>query len=191
MALAIAKRLDIDLSSAIATLEKDFSLPPSRSSVFEGIKHTTIIDSSYNNATLPPIMDMLELLNDVSGRRRKVAIIGDMRELGSMSKLNHEIVAKKIAETVDVAILIGPMMQAYAAPILAKKKFSFQSYVTFTEAKDHIVETLKERDLILVKASQNTLFLERVVEMLLASKKDVEKLCRRGYFWDEQRKKTP
>jgi len=190
-AIAVGLSLSIDIEQTISSLEKQFNLPPGRSSVFKGINNTTIIDSSYNNATLPPILDMLELLQHVAKKQRKVAIIGDMRELGSMSKLNHEIVAEKILETADMAILIGPLMKQYAAPILRNKKFNFQSYVTFTDAKEKILESIKENDLILVKSSQNTLYLERVVEMLLADKKDVDKLCRRGTFWDAQRRKTP
>ncbi|HSW88892.1 MAG TPA: Mur ligase family protein [Candidatus Saccharimonadales bacterium] len=188
---AICASLSIDIKDAIALLEKNFSLPPSRSSVFDGIKNTTIIDSSYNNATLPPIIDMLELLKTVGRKRRKIAIIGDMRELGTMSKLNHEAVTEKILRTVDLAIVIGPLMRKFVVPILKKHKFPYQSYNTFTEAKENILASIEKNDLILVKSSQNKLFLERVVEMLLADKKDVEKLCRRGYFWDEQRKKTP
>jgi hypothetical protein len=82
-------------------------------------------------------------------------------------------------------------MKQYAAPILRNKKFNFQSYVTFTDAKEKILESIKENDLILVKSSQNTLYLERVVEMLLEDKRDIEKLCRRGKFWDNQRNNTP
>lgn len=188
---AICVSLGIDTEHAIRLLEKKFSLPVGRCSVFDGIKDTTIIDSTYNNATLPPILDMLDLLSAVGKRKRKVAIIGDMRELGTMSKQHHEIVAEKISQTADVTILIGPMMRQYVAPILEKNKRDYQSYITFTLAKEHILKTIKKDDLILVKGSQNQLFLERVVEMLLADKKNVNKLCRRGYFWDQQRKKTP
>jgi uncharacterized phage protein gp47/JayE len=41
--------------------------------------------------------------------------------------------------------------------------------------------------LVLVKGSQNTLYLERVVELLLLDKRDREKLCRRGKYWDRVR----
>ncbi|HSW97715.1 MAG TPA: Mur ligase family protein [Candidatus Saccharimonadales bacterium] len=189
--IAICQIFDVDLPKVITLLEKNFSLPPGRSTVFKGIKQTMIIDSSYNNATLPPILDMLDLLKIVGGKRRRIAIIGDMRELGTMSKLSHEIVANKVLKTVDQVILIGPLMREYVAPILERNKFPYQSYQTFTQAKEKILGTIKSNDLILVKSSQNALFLERVVEMLLADKKDKDKLCRRGSFWDERRKQTP
>jgi len=46
---------------------------------------------------------------------------------------------------------------------------------------------LKAGDVVLLKASQNTLFFEIIVEMLLADKSDVEKLCRREPIWERKR----
>src|SRR5258706_7348513 len=166
-ALAISTNLNIPIESAISSIENNFSLPPGRLSVFRGIKDSTIIDSSYNNATLNPILDILDLMQKFGARRRKIAILGDMRELGSMSKINHEAVAKKIMSRIDQAILIGPLMQNYVAPILEKNKFPFYSFISFTLAQEKIIEVIKKDDIVLVKGSQNTLFLERVVEMLL------------------------
>ena len=186
LAIATCLKTGINISDAISFIEKNFSLPPGRMSVFEGIKNTTIIDSSYNNATLPPIIDLLEFLSESSGKKRKVAIIGDMRELGFMSEKLHKIVAEKIIKTVDFAILIGPLMQKYAAPIL-KGKIKYKSFLTFTEAKKELLNLIEKDDLILIKSSQNTLFLERAVEFLLKDKKNVKYLCRRGTIWDLKR----
>lgn len=190
-ALATGMVFDIPLPNAIESLERHFALPPGRLSVFTGIKNTTIIDSSYNNATLEPILGILDLMKKVSGRHRRVGIIGDMRELGSQSKKAHETLAEKLAESLNEVICIGPLLKNYAVPILKRKKVKFQSFDTFSQAKEAILQTIQEKDLILVKSSQNTLFLERAVEMLLADKNDVDKLCRRGGFWDQKRAETP
>ena len=190
VSFAIALEFEINTNDVLKILQSSITLPPGRMSMFKGIKNTTLIDSSYNNATLTPIMDILSFLKSTSNGKRKVAIIGDMRELGTMSKNMHEIVAKKIAETADLAILIGPMMGKFAAPILKKSKTDFASFENFTSSKDFILKNIKPNDTILVKSSQNKLFLERVVEMLLADKKDVGKLCRRGSFWDKKRQES-
>lgn len=189
-ALACALTQDVPLPSAIASLEKHFLLPPGRLSIFEGIKKTTIIDSSYNNATLDPILGILDLIKTTKGNRRTLAIIGDMRELGSQSRYAHEVLAQKLARCADEVILIGPLLKNYASEILKREKVPFQSFNTYTQAKSAILQTVREKDIILVKGSQNTLFLERVVEMLLSDKRDVEKLCRRGIYWDEKRAQT-
>lgn len=189
-ALAASSTKISDLNSAISSLEKNFSLPPGRMSVFKGIKDTVIVDSTYNNATLSPILDLLDFIYDIGKQRRRVGIIGDMRELGSMSKAMHEEVAEKILKTLDFVILIGPLSQNYIVPVLSKNKFTYKSFLNYSAAKKEILENIKPKDIILIKGSQNTLFLERAVELLLKEKKDVEKLCRRGDFWDKIRQKT-
>jgi UDP-N-acetylmuramoyl-tripeptide--D-alanyl-D-alanine ligase len=190
LAIGIAVSCNISVQDSISALEKDFSLPPGRMSFFKGVKDTILIDSSYNNATLTPILDLLGFVKEVGKQRRRVGIIGDMRELGTMSKALHEEVAKKILETLDLVILIGPLSQQYVLPLLKKNKFPSYSFLNFTSSKEAIIENVKPKDMVLIKGSQNTLFLERAVEMLLKNPQDKEKLCRRGDYWEAIRKKT-
>ncbi|MCL5970759.1 MAG: hypothetical protein M1450_04650, partial [Patescibacteria group bacterium] len=75
-------------------------------------------------------------------------------------------------------------------PVLKKSKFNYYSYPNFSSAKKDLLNIISENDLILVKSSQNTLFLERAVEMLLKNPKDSVRLCRRGEFWDKKREKS-
>jgi len=188
MAIAASTYFGFEIDESIKILEKNFFLPPGRITVFDGIKDTKIIDSSYNNATLAPIMDILDLLKKIAGKRRKVAVVGDMRELGVVSKDYHEKVAYKLIEVSDFTILIGPEMQNIAGPILKKNNHNFKSFKTFSDARETILNSIEKQDVILVKGSQNTLYLERVVEMLLKDKKDISNLCRRGKYWDKKRK---
>jgi UDP-N-acetylmuramyl pentapeptide synthase len=190
MSIAIANEHQISIEESMKILQNNFSLPPGRMSVFKGIKDTILIDSSYNNATLTPILDLLSFVKEIGKQRRRIGIIGDMRELGTMSRALHEEVSKKILETLDIAILIGPLSAEFIAPVLKKNKFTYYSFSNFTAAKKTIMELIKPKDMILVKGSQNTLFLERAVEMLLNNPKDVVKLCRRGEHWDRIREKT-
>ena len=189
-AIAVAKAGGIKIEDSITTLEQDFYVPPGRMSVFKGIKDIIIIDSSYNNATLTPVLDLLNFIKDIGKQRRRVGIIGDMRELGTMSRALHEEVARKMLETLDLAILVGPLSQQYMLPILKRKNFPVFSFLNFTSAKDTIIEQIKPKDVVLVKGSQNTLFLERAVQMLLKNFSDIDKLCRRGEYWDRVREKT-
>lgn len=190
MAIAVSANAGESVENALKNLEEGFALPAGRMSVFKGIKDTVIIDSSYNNATLAPILDLLSFVKEIGNQRRRIGVIGDMRELGSMSKALHEIVAKRVLETLDEVILIGPLSQQYIVPILKKNDFTYYSFQNFTSAKTTILETIKPKDIVLVKGSQNTLFLERVVELLLNNPKDSSKLCRRGEHWDKIREKT-
>lgn len=190
LAIAAASIKILDIDKCIKALEENFSLPAGRMTVFKGVKDTVLIDSSYNNATLTPILDLLDFIKDVGKARRRVGIIGDMRELGTMSRIVHEEVAKKILDTLDFVILIGPLSQKYVEPILKKEKFNVLSFANYTQVKERIYDLIQPKDMILIKGSQNTLYLERVVEMLLKDKSDAIKLCRRGEFWDKLRAKS-
>lgn len=190
LTLGAVHAMKIPIDEAINLLTQTFALPAGRVSFFKGINNSVLIDSTYNNATLPPILDILDFIHDIAGKRRKIAIIGDMRELGEEAEDMHREVAKRLLQTVDFAILIGPLSEKYIAPVLEKAKFSYEDFPDVTSSKKAILNLIQEGDVILVKGSQNTLFLERIVEMLLENKKDVEKLTRRGTFWDKKRSES-
>jgi len=189
-AIALAFSTGIGVKDSIERLENDFILPPGRFSVFDGLKKSKILDSSYNSS-LEACIGALELVNRIAGgSSRRVGVIGDMRELGTLSQIQHEMLAKEIVKNLDFAVIIGEYMNKYVKPIFDKEDFQFVSFDSFGKAKDFIKNIVKKDDIILVKASQNTLFLERAVEVLLLNKEDKKYLCRRGKYWDEIRRKT-
>ncbi len=190
LSIATAVSSGMSVNESISAIKNKFTLPPGRSSIFNGIKNTKIIDSSYNSS-LEPTVGMLKFLNNVAGDKRKVAILGDMREQGNQSKMLHESLAWEIVKNVDLAILIGPMMSEFVSPILEKNNKRFETFQSFSEAKEPILKEISEGDIILVKGSQNNLLLERVVEMLLKDKGDSAFLCRREKFWEKIRSATP
>lgn len=188
MAVAACSKF-ISTSEAIKTLQRNFFLPPGRFNLFNGIKNSVILDSSYNSSPVA-VGEALELLSEISEGIRRVAILGDMRELGFESREEHKKLGKIILENTDLAILIGPMNLNYTVPVLTKAGHKFYAFKNLSNAKKAILKLIEPRDLILVKGSQNTIYLERIVEMLLKDKKDKAKLPRRGKFWDEIRRVT-
>lgn len=185
--LCVALAMKIDIAKAIDLLEKNFKIPAGRSSLLKGLNGSYIIDSSYNSSP-QPAKDALKLLNDIKGNK-KYALLGDMRELGIVSQLEHELIAEKASQVCDEVFLVGPMMQKFAMPIFAKNKTPHKHFKNAYEAGNYIKDILKKDDLILIKASQNTLFLEIAVEILMQDKDKKESLlCRRGEFWDRKRK---
>lgn len=185
-ALLVGLVLKLSLEEIIISLSKNFVLPPGRMSKFCGIKQTTIIDSSYN-ASKVSTLGALDLLERLKTRKEKVFVFGDMRELGTQAKIEHQQVAGKALKVVDQLVLIGPLTKKYVLPRV-KNKIITQWFINSWQAADWLKENLKGGELILVKGSQNTIFTEIVVEALLADEKDKAKLCRRGKFWDRQRK---
>lgn len=182
-AVAIAKIFNINKTRALASLAKNFKPIPGRMSLIPGIKNTTLIDSSYN-ASRASMLKALDCLAK-TGKGKKIAVLGDMRELGNLAQKEHEniaMVANKIADTI---VTIGPLMKQFFIP---KTNNLFQFENTY-EAADFIKNKLIQGgETILIKGSQNTLFLEIITETLMREPEKADQLlCRRGKFWDKKR----
>lgn len=185
-ALVSALQLGVPIRKALTNIETYFTVEPGRSTLIEGKNGVTILDSSYNSSTKPTV-EMLEMLPKL-GAKRCIALLGDIREIGSMTQTEHETVAKTAAKHCDAVFLVGPEMKRYALPILQEQKKQSKWFKTAVEAATYLENFIEKGDILLVKSSQNTLFLETAVEMLMANPGDAEHLlCRRGSFWDSQR----
>jgi len=176
-ALAVAKILKTDNSMAEDNLKNNFSLPPGRSSVLNGRNHSTIIDSSYNSSPLATT-EMLNFLASYSSP--KVAVLGDMRELGSASELSHQNLYKNALNSADIIISIGPETSRFFGP--KAKKFMY-----WWQAADYLKNNLPQNATILIKGSQNTIFLEELVKEFLKNKYDISKLCRQSKYWIKEK----
>jgi len=66
----------------------------------------TILDATYN-ASPPSTLSALNLLLEMGGR--KVAVLGDMRELGAFESEGHQLVGIRAAEVADGRIAVGPL----------------------------------------------------------------------------------
>jgi len=192
-AVAVGLCEGINVNESIHFLEKDFKLPPGRMSLIPGVKKTILIDSSYN-ASKFTMLETLCTLKEIKGKK-KIAILGDMRELGREAKLAHEEVAHKAIESADLIITVGPLMGKYFIPEITKLGFP-KDKAFFFESSKKVGKWMKDKilqggEVILIKGSQNTIFLERVVEDLMENPQDVDNLlCRRGKFWDKKRQKA-
>ena len=160
----------------LANVYDDYEVPRGRMCTIPAIKGAIIIDDSYNSS--PVAVDIaLRTLKRVSGKRRIVAL-GDMRELGSYAKDEHLKVGKLVAETADILITVGILSRHIAEGALNNKMDEKNIYqFEDSEKAGKFLETiLKEGDIVLVKGSQNTIFMERLVEEIMLHPEDKEKL---------------
>jgi UDP-N-acetylmuramoyl-tripeptide--D-alanyl-D-alanine ligase len=123
-----------------------------------------ILDDSYNAA--PDSMTAaLALLAELPGRR--IAVLGEMRELGDESEAAHRAVGRTAATTADLLVVPG----AAAAPIAdgAREAGMAPDAVVVTDdrdaARDALLERLRPGDVVLVKASRGV-ELDRLVGQL-------------------------
>lgn len=192
-AVAVGLTLGIEVTESARRIEKHFVMPPGRATLIPAIHQATILDSSYNSSpsSLTDLIDTVARLPKSAGfPTRHLALLGDMRELGSLSKSSHENVAQQAAKVFDQVYLVGPTMKEYALPIFEKTKIPTQWFTSADEASRQIKADLKKGDLLLVKGSQNTLLLEIAIEQLMAEPENADALlCRRGTYWNTQREK--
>lgn len=172
-ALSLARIFNINYNEAVKNLQTKFTLPPSRSSILEGIKNTTIIDSSYNSSPIA-CSELLKFLTTF--KTKKIAILGDMRELGDSSQEEHQKIYDLAIKSADLVISVGPETKKYFGG--KSKKFTY-----WWQAAKFLKDEIKGDETILVKGSQNTIFLEELVKSILKNPDDAKKLCRQSPYW--------
>jgi UDP-N-acetylmuramoyl-tripeptide--D-alanyl-D-alanine ligase len=183
-AVSVAGIFGIDQKTTISSLQKNFKLPPSRSSILKGIKNSKIIDSSYNSSPIAA-QELLQFLGEFPHPR--IAILGDMRELGEETPKAHQNLYNNASKVADLIIGIGSETQKYFPK--NNKTFTFQFW---WQSINFIKETLNKKEFakstILVKGSQNTIFLEELVKKIIP-KKILKKylcqhlICRESPYW--------
>jgi len=179
MTFALLEYLDIKPDRTFSK----FSLAPGRCSIFNGIKNTTIIDSTYN-ATPDGVRSILEMF-DKFPEKNKWLVLGDMIELGHEEKIEHEKIGKIISEMkLEKIILVGPRVSKYIPPILPISLTS-QIFIMPKPALDYILKNIKGEETMLFKGAR---FLEGIIEQLLINKNDINKLVRREKAWQNRRK---
>ena len=173
-AICVGLSQNLSITDIIANLQNNFVLPPGRSSLFSGINHSKIIDSSYNSSPIA-ISSYLSLLDSFKNNY-KIAIIGDMRELGQSSLSSHQQIYNLALKHTDLIISVGPETKKYFGN--KTQKFDF-----WWQALSFLKLHLKPKSIILVKGSQNTIYLEELVKNILKNKSDQKLLCRQSPYW--------
>lgn len=163
-----------------------YKSPAGRMRVFPGIHQSRIIDSSYN-ASPETMLESLKFLNDIGGRSKKIAVLGDMRELGLTTKSAHKKLADWAMNYCDEVVLYGELTKEYVLPVLQSQKFTVHHFDDINLLNKYLTKVVKPKSTIMIKGSQNTIMLERAVAAILANKSDIDRLCRRGKYWDKIR----
>jgi UDP-N-acetylmuramoyl-tripeptide--D-alanyl-D-alanine ligase len=135
--------------------------------ILPGIKNTFLIDDSYNASPLS-MRAALDALRDLSAKR-KIAVLGDMLEIGKYTIEAHEAIGKLAAESANILVTVGPRAKfiAETAKAAGMKKSSVYSFDTADDARKPIQELMKQGDFVLIKGS-HSMELDKVVEEIRA-----------------------
>ena len=184
-AIACACEVGCDLLASVNIIS-EYVTPPSRLSIIEGINNSNIIDDTYNAS--PVAMEAAILvLKELKGER-KIAVLGDMLELGKFTEEEHRLVGENIAKIADMLVVVGPRAKFIADGALEhgfkqKDIYTFDSSKTVAKFLEGIVES---GDLILIKGSQGVR-LERAVKAIMVHPEHASKLlCRQEKEWLER-----
>ena len=123
-----------------------------------------LLDDTYN-ASPESMLAALNLLSELDGN--KVAVLGDMLELGQYEKQGHELVGVRAAEVADTLVTVGRRGHIIAsaarrAGLGSRKIAEFENHA---EAIAHLRKSLTKEDVVLIKGSHG-IRMERIVAAL-------------------------
>lgn len=156
--IAVGKLLGIQSDEIIQGI-RDIELTKKRMEIIKTASQITIINDAYN-ASLDSVKPALEQLKIIKGNR-KIAVLGDMLELGEFTKELHEEVGEAVVENnIDILITVGECakyIEKKAKELQMEKVYSFE---TNEGAIEKILQIQEKDDVILLKASNSMHFNE-------------------------------
>lgn len=164
----------VEISEAL----KMYVPPKGRMNLISGLKHSMIIDDTYNAAP-DSVVEALRVLKDMKTSGRKVAVLGDMLELGVENEKGHRRVGEAAAQSCDVLIGFGAA-SAFMVDEAKKRGMDAKNVHHVMEGTHGKIEKIlqnwiQEGDVILVKGSA-MMRMEIVVNKLMAHPEHAEKL---------------
>ncbi|MDO8335437.1 MAG: Mur ligase family protein [Candidatus Saccharibacteria bacterium] len=177
----VAERLGLEPQEIAAGLAKITS-PPGRMNILRGQKESTIIDDSYNSSPLAA-ESAIETLYKIEAPQR-IAVLGDMNELGQSSAAEHEKIGKLCnSNLLKWVVTIGEQSEKYLAPAAKANGCQVKSFRDPISAGIFVHSVLETGTIILFKGSQNGVFSEEAVKPILHSTDDERYLVRQTSDW--------
>lgn len=166
-ALAVGIREHISVLTMVGALEAHVP-PPGRMRLIEGMNNSVIIDDSYNSSPIAT-NEALKTLFELQIRGKKIAVLGDMLELGTYSSEAHRKIGGQVALSSDVLITVGIRSRDIARGAHKAKMYkrNIIECNDADEAGERARERIGEGDVVLVKGSQS-MRMEKVVERIMA-----------------------
>jgi len=163
-AAAVGLYLGVDLDD-IARGLSEATFSAMRMEIFQSATHVTVINDAYN-ANPTSMRAALDALVDIPAEGRRIAVLGDMAELGSLTELAHFRMGEYVAERgLDHLVTVGERARRIAEGAVAAgmEPSVVRPCASPDEASEVLDDLLAPGDVVLVKASR-VMGLERVVD---------------------------
>lgn len=185
-AVAVADTLGMSQEQIVTAIPR-LTAMSGRMRLFKGVQDTTLIDDSYNASPIAVKAALDELYSFATPAR--IAVLGSMNEMGDLSPAMHaEVGAYCDPEKLDLVVTIGADANKYLAPAAQVAGCRVRTFTSPYEAGEFMKQQLQPQAVVLVKGSQNGVFSEEVVKMLLADPTDESKLVRQSAFWMKRKR---
>ncbi len=186
-AVGIAYKMNlVDISEAL----RQYRPPKGRMNLIAGIKYTLLIDDTYNSSPLA-VKTALEVMKmiDLPEGKRKIAVLGDMLELGDRSAAAHREIGFNISEAeIDYLITVGneSKLTAESAIEAGLAKDNVHEFKDTERAGKFLQDIIQPGDLILIKGSQGIRMEKIVKEVMAEPEKAKQLLVRQTGEWDNR-----
>jgi UDP-N-acetylmuramoyl-tripeptide--D-alanyl-D-alanine ligase len=167
-AAAAAMYLGVPLEDIAARLAK-VRMTGMRMQVFMAANGITVVNDAYN-ANPTSMRAAVVALADMRARGSRVAVLGDMAELGSLTELAHFRIGEAVAASgIERLVTVGERAKRIAEGAIAAgmPAGNVRPCATVSEGSEVLDDLLVSGDVVLVKASRS-MGLERIVERILA-----------------------
>ena len=175
MAFAVGQTLGISPTDIITRLA---TIPPTpgRLRLIPGIQNSTIIDDTYN-ASPVAVEAGLETLGDIRTVGKKIAVLGDMRELGPFTESAHKQIGAHAVSACDRLLCVGQYAKYIAEGAITEgmSKDMISTYTDTLSVGPYLQNIISDHDVIFVKGSQGVR-MERIVEAVMAHPEEKKNL---------------
>lgn len=155
---------------------------PGRMNLLRGIDGTSVIDDTYNSSPAAA-QAAIRALYQFSDAANRVAVLGDMKELGASSQMEHETLGRMCDPSLlSWVVVVGQDATQYLGPAARSVGCQVHEAKNAIEAGEFVRSVTGPGSVILVKGSQNGIFLEECTKVLCDMTEDV-KLVRQSQYW--------
>ncbi|MFZ2303502.1 MAG: UDP-N-acetylmuramoyl-tripeptide--D-alanyl-D-alanine ligase [Minisyncoccia bacterium] len=176
--IAVGAYLKLNIVDIIGRLSA-YRSPPGRMRIIPGLKGSTIIDDTYNSS--PVAADAaVNALKSITTKGKRIAVLGDMLELGKFTIDEHKKIGKLAGEFCDLILAVGPRSQ-YIAEGALDADMSEKNILEFDDSRaagKYLEGVISRDDVVLVKGSQDVR-MERTVEEIMAEPERASELLAR------------
>jgi UDP-N-acetylmuramoyl-tripeptide--D-alanyl-D-alanine ligase len=180
-AAAVAIKLGLNSDEVRRGLNKIIQTP-GRMSILRGVEDSSIIDDTYNSSPLA-LAAAIKTLYSLTVPSR-IAVIGSMNELGATSAVEHQAIGRMCdPNQLAWVITVGDEAEKYLAPAARQNGCQVKSFISALEAGAFVHRVVEPGAAVLFKGSQDKIYLEEAVKVVLHSTDEEHRLVRQSPEW--------